>query len=157
MKVHTIVRKSIWLVAAALLFSQALGFALGSRDTSRRAMLVGHWECKTEFGSWTSVRNADGTFHEEGRWAREWGKSPEPFSISGRWYLKGDTYVEIWERTNPPEWGSSKKVSSSVLSIERNKFRRLQPDSPVFEETRVKETAGKIGSSSPKTESTPGR
>lgn len=104
-----------------------------------RDLLVGRWECQIEYGSWTIERRTDGTFEKKGRLIRTIGQPLQEFSVKGRWRLEGKKYIEIWDQVSPSSWSELKGAvrKASVLLVERDKFRRIQTDSPVFIETRI--------------------
>jgi hypothetical protein len=104
-----------------------------------RDLLVGRWECEIEYGSWIIERRADGTFEKKGKLIRTIGQPPQEFTVKGRWRLEGKKYIEIWDQVSPSTWSELKGAvkKSSILLLERNKFRRIQTDSPVFIETRI--------------------
>lgn len=104
-----------------------------------RELLVGRWKCEIEYGSWTIERHADGTFEKKGKLVQTLGQPPESFNVNGRWELKGKHYIEIWNEVTPQSWaglnGSVRRAE--VLLLERDTFRRIQNDSPVFIEKRI--------------------
>ena len=104
-----------------------------------RDLLVGRWKCQIEYGSWTIERRPDGTFEKEGTLVRTIGQPPQQFTVKGRWRLEGKKYIEIWDQVSPRGWSELKGAvrQASVLDLERDKFRRIQADSPVFVETRI--------------------
>ena len=103
-------------------------------------MLVGRWKCRVEYGSWIIERKANGTFEKKGKLVQTLGQPPQDFTVKGRWRLVGNKYIEIWDQVSPKSWseltGSTRR--SQVLLLERDKFRRIQADSPVFIETRIR-------------------
>jgi hypothetical protein len=110
-------------------------YASGTPDS-----LVGRWECRIEYGSWTIQRNADGTFEKRGEIVRTLGQPSTHFVIKGRWRLDGKDYVEVWEHVSPDTWSNLQKSTrrATVLLLRPDEFRRIQRDSPVFVETRIR-------------------
>lgn len=104
-----------------------------------RDLLVGRWKCQIEYGSWIIDRKADGTFEKHGEMVQTIGKPPEKFTVKGQWRLEGKKYIETWEQVSPSSWSELKGSvrQATVLLLQREKFRRIQTDSPVFIETRV--------------------
>jgi hypothetical protein len=103
-------------------------------------LLVGRWECRIEYGSWIIERNADGTFEKKGKLVQTLGQPPQDFAVKGRWRLEGKKYIEIWDQVSPDSWSELKGSTrrAKVLLLQRDKFRRIQSDSPVFIETRIR-------------------
>ena len=102
-------------------------------------LLVGVWKCEIEYGSWTIERKGNGTFEKRGELVRALGQPAERFAVKGRWRVDGEEYIEIWDEVSPQGWSELKGTvrRGKVLLIERNKFRRIQSDAPVFTENRV--------------------
>jgi hypothetical protein len=125
----------VWIVACLYLAAAPCVTAV----QKERDLLVGRWECQTEYGSWTIERSADGTFEKKGKLIRTIGQPPQEFTVKGRWRLEGKKYIEIWDQVSPSSWTELKGAirQASVLLLERDKFRRIQADSPVFIETRI--------------------
>jgi hypothetical protein len=127
-----------------LLFLQLLSLLVANcccagETHKNSSWLVGRWKCEVEYGAWTIERKADGTFEKRGRLVETIGKPPVEFSVSGRWRVSGDKYIERWDDVSPASWKELKGAErrATILLLERNTFRRLQQDSPVFIETRI--------------------
>jgi hypothetical protein len=125
------------LVVLCLYFT-APCFVSATRETSD--LPVGRWKCGIEYGSWIIERNADGTFEKKGKLVQMLGQPPQDFAVKGRWRLETKDYIEIWDQVSPENWrelkGSTRRAK--VLLLERDTFRRIQSDSPVFIETRIR-------------------
>lgn len=128
--------------------------ASGERNTSKdRDLLIGRWKCDFQDGSWTIVRQSDGSFQKEGEMVETLGKPPIHYTVAGTWRLEGKHYIEVWKKASPESWKSAigSVFRAEVLVIQPDRFERIQRESPVLIELRVSSRAA----SSPKAAITP--
>jgi hypothetical protein len=140
MKIWTVDLKGVSAFASVLLCLHLSEPCFAGSAVATPGLLVGRWECLIEYGSWIIERNANGTFEKKGKLVQTLGQPPQDFAVKGRWRLEGKDYIEIWDQVSPHSW-SELEVSTrraKVLLLQRDKFRRIQSDSPVFIETRIR-------------------
>jgi hypothetical protein len=128
-----------FLMGSLVLLCLLCGHLVAGDSLDSRLLLVGRWKCQIEYGSWVIQRRPNGTFEKEGELVQTLGQPPEHFTVKGRWRLKGKEYIEIWDDVSPAAWSGTKGSArrGDVLILERNRFERIQRDSPVFVETRI--------------------
>ncbi len=134
-----ILSRELAFLSILLCFHLGAASSVAPASSEADKLLVGRWKCEIEYGSWTIQRKADGTFEKEGKLVQTLGQPPQDFAVKGRWRLDGKKYIEIWDEVSPKSWAELKGSvrRATVLQLQRDKFRRIQSDAPVFIETRI--------------------
>jgi hypothetical protein len=130
---------TIIALAGLLLLMAAFSPAIAQEPAPTQNLLIGDWTCKFHDGSWSITRSPDGTFKTIGQQVRESGRRPVHYRVSGRWFVKGNRYYEIWDDVSKiPWWDASgrRTRSAKIFEISAKRFIRFEPDSPTLVEYR---------------------